>query len=141
QDIQVGCAHILLRLLETIREDAFLGHRRHVDLRGTFGCASRTCLEPSWVLRVMGDRCHRLRSRREVGCVSLRKFSRIALCCLLLSLDIKGGSLDDGVAVVGSAGGGGDGRRTQKARRRKRGRPLPNIGGAGRKPVSARRLP
>ena len=46
----------------------------------------------------------------------------------------------DGDAVVGPAGGGGDGRRTQNARRGKRGRQLPTTGGAGRKPVSARRL-
>ena len=73
-DIRVGCAYILLRRLGTIREEAFLGHRQHVYLRGSFGCASRTCLEPSWVLRVIGDRCRRLRSRREAVGMSLVKF-------------------------------------------------------------------
>ena len=46
----------------------------------------------------------------------------------------------DDDTVVGPAGDGRDGRRTQEARRGKRGRQLPTIGGAGRKPVSARRL-
>ena len=42
--------------------------------------------------------------------------------------------------VVRTAGGDGDGRRAQETGREKCGRQLPRTGGAGRKPVSARRL-
>ncbi|KAI4293683.1 hypothetical protein K525DRAFT_214325, partial [Schizophyllum commune Loenen D] len=82
EDIRVGCAYIFLRRSITIRADGFLVHRHQVDLRRCFRDAPRTCLDPSWVLGVMGNRCRRLRSRREAVAVLFMKFPRISLCCL-----------------------------------------------------------
>ncbi|KAI3997946.1 hypothetical protein K525DRAFT_215178, partial [Schizophyllum commune Loenen D] len=65
KDIRVGCAYILLRPSETIREVALPADRRGASFSQYREYVFGTCLDPSWVLGVMGDRCRSLRSRSQ----------------------------------------------------------------------------
>ncbi|KAI5822951.1 hypothetical protein K523DRAFT_256096, partial [Schizophyllum commune Tattone D] len=59
---RVGYAYILLRPSDTIRADAVPANRNGVNVSQCCRDALGSCLDPSWVLGVMGDRCRSLRS-------------------------------------------------------------------------------